>query len=416
MKVFSVVVGILLLAVPSFALDLAEMQSTALAKRELIKRNMINLEKSEKDLLLARAGYFPSVDISYQANALDEDTLLENRENSVFRGAVSWNVFNGFFDKYQIESAELLTEVEKYQLQGIKQDILRNVAVRYLDVYERRANLEVARKNFETLEKIYQDGKNRLEVGLIDRNELLKIKVDLDNSDIQVEAARAGLEKSVLLLGREIGEELELAQLDFVDFKKHPTQKNLAENMALMLTNRSELLALGKLIDASRFQAKSAESTYYPKVNLVGSYQNLDDEYINGRGDLNQDELRAQLQVSVNLYQGGATREAVAKARLESMGLQYDEKELKDTLQTELRNLHIDFEVSLRNIEVARGSIEQAEENLRITRLKYNEGLQRESELLDAVANLSRAQFNYVAVVRVAFLNHYNILRAIEAF
>jgi outer membrane protein len=410
------VVGVLLLAMPAFALDLAEMQEIALAKREIIKRNMVNLEKSEKDLGIARAGYLPSLDLNYRANALNEDTLLENSENSVFQSAVSWNIFNGFRDKYQIESAELLVDVEKYRLQGVKQDILRNVALRYLDVYERRASLEVARKNLETLEKIYQDGRNRLEVGLIDRNELLKFKVDLDNSDIQVEEARAGLEKSVLLLGREIGEDLELSQLDFADFKEIPPQKNLEDTMPVMLANRSELLALDTLVDASRFQAKSAESEFYPKVNLVGSYQNLDDDYINGRGDLNQDELRAQLQVSVNLYRGGATREAVAKARLESMGLQYDIKELRDSLQTELRNLHIDFEVSLRNVEVALSSIEQAEENLRITRLKYNEGLQRESELLDAVANLSRAQFNYVAVVRVAFLNHFNILRMIESF
>ncbi len=416
MKIFSMVVGVLLLAMPAVALDLAEMQEIALAKREIIKRNMVNLEKSEKDLGIARAGYLPSLDLNYRANALNEDTLLENSENSVFQSAVSWNVFNGFRDKYQIESAELFVDVEKYRLQGVKQDILRNVALRYLDVYERRASLEVARKNLETLEKIYQDGRNRLEVGLIDRNELLKFKVDLDNSDIQVEAARAGLEKSVLLLGREIGEDLELSQLDFADFKEIPPQKNLEDTMPVMLANRSELLALDTLVDASRLQAKSAESEFYPKVNLVGSYQNLDDDYINGRGDLNQDELRAQLQVSVNLYRGGATREAVAKARLESMGLQYDIKELRDSLQTELRNLHIDFEVSLRNVEVALSSIEQAEENLRITRLKYNEGLQRESELLDAVANLSRAQFNYVTVVRVAFLNHFNILRMIESF
>ena len=253
-----------------------------------------------------------------------------------------------------------------------------NVALRYLSVYERRANLEVAEKNFETLEKIYRDGKNRLEVGLIDKNELLKFKVDLDNSDITAEAARAGLEKAINLLGREAGREV-------------------------------------KLVDASLLQIKTEQSGYYPKVNVVGSYQNYDNDFINGNGSVDEDELRAQLVLSVNLFQGRFTEESVAKARLENRGLQYDLIELQDLLETELRNLHIDYEVSLRNVDVALTSIEQAEENLRITRLKYDEGLQRESDLLDAVTNLSRAQYNYVAVLQTVFSNRFRILRMTES-
>jgi outer membrane protein len=72
--------------------------------------------------------------------------------------------------------------------------------------------------------------------------------------------------------------------------------------------------------------------------------------------------------------------------------------------------------VSLDNIGVAEENIDHAKENLRITQLKYNEGLQRESDLLDAVTSLSRARYNYVAVIRNAFLNHFQITRMVEGF
>jgi outer membrane protein TolC len=72
--------------------------------------------------------------------------------------------------------------------------------------------------------------------------------------------------------------------------------------------------------------------------------------------------------------------------------------------------------VSLDNVNVANRSIEQAEENLRITQLKYDEGLQRESDLLDAITNLSRAQYNYVAVLRTAFSNNFQITRMVDGF
>jgi outer membrane protein TolC len=309
-----------------------------------------------------------------------------------------------------------LSEVERLQLEGLKQDIQLNVALRYIAVYESRASLDVARNNYETLQKNYRDAQNRFDVGLIDKNELLKFKVDLDNSFIQLEQAKAELRKSVNLLGREIGEDVPLEQVGFSMFDTVPGEKNLDENRVIMLAERSEILALQKLLDANVMQTKAAQSEYYPKVDLVGSYSNYDNDLVNGSGEVNSDEFRAQLNVSLNLYRGGSTQESVARSRLETRGLEYDLQELIDDLRTELQNLHIDFEVNLRNIEVALVGIEQAKENLRVTRLKYSEGLQRESELLDAVANLSRAEFNYVAAVRKVFQNHFNIIRTVEAF
>ncbi len=415
MKALPVVAALLFYAGSVGAVSLEELQNTAVGNREVIKRYEINLTKSEHDISLAKSGYRPSVDIAYTMNKLDEDSPSEHEENSVLSGAVTWNLFNGFATKYQIAAAGIMKEAYEYQLEGMKQDIKLSVALKYLDVYERQANLEVARKNYDTLLKIYEDGVNRLDVGLIDKNELLKFKVDLDNSDITLESARAGLEKSVLLLGREIGTDVQLESLDFKEFLQIPGREDFEANQTRMLTDRTEIQAMQKMIDGASYQVKLKKSSYYPQINLTGSYSNYDDHFINKAGDVDEDELRLQLRLSMNLYQGGAKKEAVSKARLELQGLKYDLNEMIDSYKAQLKILHIDYDVSLRNVAVARVSIEQAEENLRITRLKYDEGLQRESDLLDAVTKLSRAQYNYVTVVRGLFLTRFTIFRMVEA-
>ena len=137
------------------ALGLAEMQEMAGENREIIKRYQATVEKSGTDITRSRSGYYPSVDIGYQANRLDEPSLFEHRENSSFYTTVSMNLFAGFRDRYTIESARLLEQVDRYRLQGIKQDIQLNVALRYLSVYEHRASLTVARDAEKTLERIY---------------------------------------------------------------------------------------------------------------------------------------------------------------------------------------------------------------------------------------------------------------------
>jgi outer membrane protein TolC len=90
--------------------------------------------------------------------------------------------------------------------------------------------------------------------------------------------------------------------------------------------------------------------------------------------------------------------------------------ELRDELKTTLKDILVDYGVSLANVDVAREDITYAEENLRITDLKYKEGVQRQIDLLDAVSNLTRAQSNYVAVVKTVFENYYRVIRMIEGF
>ena len=400
-----------------YAIDLAEMQNMALSNRQVVQQFMTSLEQSEKDIVLAKGGYYPSVDVGYTTTSLNEVTLSgEAKENSVAAGSISWNVFSGFRDKYNVQTAEKQREVAQYQLEGIRQDIQLNVALAYLTVSERWANRKVAEAAYQTLKKIYQDGESRFQVGLIGKNDLLKFRVDYDNADITLKAADAGLKTSVNGLSRQVGSEIKLADLDFADFENLPPTINKDEYLSKMLVGRSEIKALESVIDATKAKSQAELSGYYPRVDLVGSYSNYDDDYINGNGSVNEDELRAQLVLSMNLFQGFTTDATVARARLETRSAQYELDELKNQLITDLNNLHIDFEVSLENVVVAKRSIEQAEENLRITQLKYDEGLERESDLLDAITNLSRAKYNHVAVLQTAFLNNFQLIRMVDGF
>jgi outer membrane protein len=418
MKPWSFMIAFILIAHTGYAVDLSQMQQMALNNRQVIQRYMINTEKSEKDITKAKGGYFPSVNVSYIGNNLKEQTLTEAKQNSVISGSVTLNLFSGLRDKYSIKSAELVNQVERERLKGIRQDIQLNVAMRYLDVYERKANLKVAEDAFTTLKKLYVDGENRLAVGLIGANELLKFKVDLDFADITLKKAAADLRQSVLLLGREAGAEVGIDELEFIEFETPPSFGDPIRSETTMLSERSEIKALKGLAEAGRMQVEAVSSDYYPRVDLVSSYSKYDDNYINSSGDIGSvgEELRTQVVLSMNLFNGHVTESTVAKAKLEVRGLQYDLQEMEDTMKATLKNLYIDFKVSLDNISVAKENIDHAKENLRITQLKYNEGLQRESDVLDAVTSLSRAQYNQVAVIRNAFLNHFQITRMVEGF
>ncbi len=400
----------------ALALDLEGMQKTATQNREIIKRYQTSLEKSGQEVERIKSGYYPSLNIGYQANNLDEAARFEHRQNSSIYATASMNIFAGFKDRYSIKSAQILQKVDKYRLKGIEQDIQLNVALGYLSVYERQANLTVAQDGLKTLKRLYQDGERRLQVGLIGQNELLKIKVDLDNSDINMKKGQADLDKSIQLLGREINRPLNIEELGFEEFTILPELGEQQPYKEKMLKNRSELLALTGLAESASMLVKAEQSNYYPRVDLIGSYSRYDDDFVNSNGENSADELRAQMVLSLNIFDGFARESSISKARLSVRELQYDIEELKNSLSTDLANLFIDYQVSMANVEVAKEDIRHAEENLRITQLKYKQGLQRESDLLDAVTNLSRSRYNQVAVIRTVFENAFRVSRMIEEF
>jgi outer membrane protein TolC len=418
MKWLNIILLLLLFPVSSaLALDLAGMQKSATQNREIIKRYQLMVEKSGREVERVRSGYYPSLDIGYRADSLDDPSPFEFRENSAIYTTVSMNLFAGFQDRYSIESARILQQVERHRLQGIEQDIQLNAALRYLSVYERRASLTVTQDMRKTLARIYQDGQRRLQVGLIGKNELLKFKVDLDNAEITMKKGQADLDKSIQLLGREINmRAIRIDELSFEEFSLFPELEDQEICREQMLSRRSELLALKGLTDSAAVQVKAEQSAYYPRVDVVGSYSRYDDDFFTGSGELNDDELRAQMVLSLNLFDGFSRESTISKARLTVREIQYDQAELQNSLDTDLANLFIDYRVSMANVEVAREDIKHAEENLRITQLKYKEGLQRESDLLDAVTNLSRARYNEVAVIRAVFENAFRITRMVEGF
>ena len=121
MKLSSLLIVFLLLPQMLFALTLEEMQRTALENRSLVKRFEAEVDKSTENIRIARSGYYPSFDINYNTYTLDEATVTERRENSVFSSVLSWNIFSGFKDKYTISSAESSRNVENFRLLATEQ-------------------------------------------------------------------------------------------------------------------------------------------------------------------------------------------------------------------------------------------------------------------------------------------------------
>ena len=91
-----------------------------------------------------------------------------------------------------------------------------------------------------------------------------------------------------------------------------------------------------------------------------------------------------------------------------------DVMELKLDLKNQLQNVFEDKTVALKNLGVAKTSLKEAEENLRVTEASFKEGVATSTDILDAIYYLSRAKYNVINAKTQVFLNYFKLQRVIE--
>jgi outer membrane protein TolC len=81
-------------------------------------------------------------------------------------------------------------------------------------------------------------------------------------------------------------------------------------------------------------------------------------------------------------------------ARSEVRSLQLIRDKTLDNIRLEVKSSYLDLQSSALKIEVTKTAIDQARENLRLQRLRYQEGMGTATDVLDAVTLLSTAESN----------------------
>ncbi|WP_179953188.1 TolC family protein [Desulfobotulus mexicanus] len=373
---------------------LERLMDEALNNRDILRMYEISRKQAEKGVQERRAAFMPGVDASYTAHRLEDSTLFENDENASWKIAARLNLFAGFGDRSALDTARRQVEVQEALMDGLRQDIRLETALAFLGVHQALAEREVADSTRRLYAKEYEQAGTRHEVGVIRRADYLKIKVVLDDAQQAWTRADAAVNKAINQLSRTTGMALSPLDLDFSDFQELPLLKDYNLLSEKMQERRSEL----KILDLSSAMAEDsvamAKSAYMPRADLSLSHGQSADNY--SISDNVKDETRLTLSLSVNLFDGMKKPAVLQKSRLEIRRIAHERRETLDSLNVQLKNLLLDAEVAGKNLQVAEAGMDEAREHLRVTEYSYREGVATTTDLLDAIAYLSRASANRI--------------------
>lgn len=411
MKNIKTVILASLLSTSLFALNIDDAVNISLENNLDILSQQYDYKESKENISLSRASLMPNLDLQYQFN--DRKNLIPGQieKESSASAIVSYNLFNGFKDIKTYSSAKYLSNSQRFTYEAVKQDILLNTKQVYINLLNKRKNLTTFEDAFKLFEKQYNDAQSKFDEGLLARNDLLKVEVNMLDAKQNVVNAKSEVNIARYELSNILGG-YDLKNIIIDELSDHTLTSDFSEDN---LENRSEIEALRMNVNSLKAQVSANKSGFYPKVDTTFSYNKYGEtESVGGRTGYPDDQKIAGISASWNLFSGGkdSASIAISRAQLNKAMTQLDKTKLDIKLQYEKALSKL--EVAKLNLKTATLSLKQAKENYEIVDNRFKEGLSTTTDLVDANYLLSSAKQRYFSSYYDKFLAVATLQRVLE--
>ena len=415
MRSFTTTLLLLLIASQSFALTLNEAITAALQNHQRIEQFRARADQSKAAVGSARAAFLPSLDLDYSYLEREEDPYSLGDKKSTLGLSASLNLFNGLSDYHNYRAAQKRADGAEFRLKGTRADIVLETQQAYIEVLRAAHSVSTAAEGVELLERQKRDTELKFKYGIIARNDLLRVEVELSSArqDLlqaqgQQQIARRQLERTIglQLPAEEKLQELTAASLQNFDPKLSDSYQKQ------MLENRSELHYLRNELLASKRERRANQGDYLPRVDLAVSHEEYGDDI--SPASNNEDDNLLTLKASWNLFDGFAREKSLSaadsRARAVAAELHDTEAALKLQLETALQNTRI----AGGRLQEAKTGVVSAEENYRVTENRFQQQQATTVDLLDAQFLLTRSRNLEIDARYDLFLSTVQLERILE--
>lgn len=304
----------------------------------------------------------------------------------------TWTLFDSFASWHGVTRANHVMDAVSQQLERADQEIVFHVIDAYYGVLLAKKQVDVAEQSLKTSQAILDLAKNRYESGIAVQSDYLTAQVRLATRNLELIRARdnRALAQAQLCTTMGIPTMGEFTPAEALAEKSLPSL-SLDDLEKQALEKRPDLNRIRSEEAAQQQSVSIAKSSFGPRVNAYGNWEADNPTIFAGGGN----NWVAGIELQVDLFQGGAKRAELSREKaLEEKMVALREK-ASDTVRLEVRRAYYDLDVAQQQVAVARATIAEAQENLRINQDRYDSGLSTITDLLGAEETTRRTQTDY---------------------
>jgi len=391
-------------------LGLSEAVSTALKENKQAKLSQLEQQIAASDYKKSDAFFLPRLSASYTAmstnNPLNvfgfklqqQSVTAADFNPALLNNPPAQNDFSAKIDLsipllnvdqlYMRKALSAQKEAAQYGVTRTKEYITFEVRKAYLQlqlIYQQKKLLEEA---LNTAKSVYSSTERFFEQGLIRKPDVLNAKMHLSGVETKLEKAKSSISNASdyisMLMGQAAGTDYQVEEPSL-----------LGSTDKILPAERADFKAMEKAVQASDMMLKSARMSLLPRLNAFGNYQFNDSKLVG----FNSKSYLVGAQLSWNIFNGIQTKHTIQSQKLTSDKLK--EQYSSQVLQAQMEWNQTKRDLNDISFELRQESdiVQQASEALRIIKDRYEQGLEKTTDLLVAQTQLSEQQLNYAATI-----------------
>lgn len=364
-------------------------------------QNNLKLRRADNDILAsaeqrkeALTKYFPTVSATGMGMAANEHLIqmdLAGMGLNFIKNGVTGSVsaMQPLFAGGQIVNGNKLAQVgeDVSRLQrGLTENEVRLTTETYFwQVVLLKEKLKTVSQVEKQIENVRKDAQAAVDAGIRNRNDLLQVQLrknEMRTTRIQLEN-NLGVVKD--LLSQYIGHVQDSIDVQTQELTPDMTEKRMGEELSSLYVSpessvfsTKEFGLLEKQVEANRLNYKLAVGKNLPTVAVGGAY------LYNNLLDKSSNKLVGILTVSVPISAWWGGSHDMKKNRIQVQNAENSLTDQSQLLVIRMRKAWNDVQDAYKQIGIAKESITQSEENLRLNTDFYQAGTATISDLLDA--------------------------------
>ena len=402
-------------------LTLEECRQNALQHNVKVQKELLEIDDAQQQRREAFTKFFPSVSAIGAAVQFDkpqvqmdmsvmvgQPVMLEMLKNGVV-GAVNlqWPIFVGGQIVNGNKLAKVGYDVKQLQLVQTQNEVSLTAEQYFWQVVALQQKLSTLHLQDQLLASLVRDAQNAVDAGLATRNDLLQAQLQQNKIQSGILTLENNLLICKMLLAQYCGcwspeDTLFDASKLSIDALIDPASEvisptDLLVDHAAALSATPEFALANQGVKAQRLQYKMEVGAHLPTVAIGGSYS-----YTNlARNDMgfaenNKNTMLMYAMVNVPLTDWWGGSYSMRRKKNAVRAAELDRQEASQMLIVRMESAYTSLNTAYQQISVARKSIEQAQENLRLEQDFYHAGTSTMSDLLKAQSSFQQANDDFV--------------------
>ena len=269
-----------------------------------------------------------------------------------------------------------------------------------LEVNKAFMQLQLAYKAVEVLEKANATAQANLKLienynkqGLLQKTDLLSVQVRVNEVKNQLQYAKSNVQNASDYLAFLLDESNENKIYKPLEVIENTIEISTFEIQ--LSTNRTDVMAMDKSVEAYEKMAKMSQMNFLPKLNAFGSYEMYDNQLF----QTGAKGYTIGAQLSWDIFDGYKSIGKQQKAKAEFQKAEVEAKQYKAQSQLELNQTNRQLADAENKVNLTKLALEQAQEAYRIRANRFKEGLEKTTDLLQSETLQQQKELEYLQAV-----------------